>query len=106
MHHVLILSNSDLAAILCFGALDGIVTAFIATFGPIIGLFTMIITRFSSGYFSGTIYSALNIPSHGHSGKSNARQYQSRYPSARVITGMCCLIPCFVGHDMGLDGKV
>jgi hypothetical protein len=83
----------------------------------------MIITRFSSGYFSGTIYSAFNIPSQcgnsrlcahyltdhvsarlfhnsGHSGKSNARQYQSRYPSARIITGMCCLIPCFVGYDM------
>ncbi len=50
-----------IATILCFGALGGVATAFISTMGPKTGLRTMIITRFSSGYFGGTIYSILNI---------------------------------------------
>ncbi|KAG1854984.1 hypothetical protein F4604DRAFT_1250316 [Suillus subluteus] len=49
------------ATILCFGALGAVATAFVATLGPITGLRTMIITRFSSGYLGCTIYSVLNI---------------------------------------------
>jgi purine-cytosine permease-like protein len=44
-----------------FGALGATATAFIATLGPKTGLRTMVITRFSSGYVGGTIYSILNI---------------------------------------------
>ena len=50
-----------IATILCFGALGGVATAFISTLGPQTGLRTIIITRFSSGYVGGTIYSILNI---------------------------------------------
>ncbi|KAG1762134.1 hypothetical protein EDD22DRAFT_1029186 [Suillus occidentalis] len=51
------------ATILCFGvSLGGNATAFIATLGPIIGLCTMIITRFSSGYFGGTITRSSSLP--------------------------------------------
>ncbi|KAJ3552669.1 hypothetical protein NM688_g4029 [Phlebia brevispora] len=50
-----------IATIFCFGALGAMSTAFIATLGPKTGLRTMIITRFSSGYVGGTIYSILNI---------------------------------------------
>ncbi|THH15143.1 hypothetical protein EW146_g5289 [Bondarzewia mesenterica] len=50
-----------IATIMCFGALGGVATAFIATLGPQTGLRTMIITRFSSGYVGGIIYSILNI---------------------------------------------
>jgi hypothetical protein len=57
----LILSSNAVATILCFGALGGVATAFIATLGPLTGLRTMVITRFSSGYIGGTIYSVLNI---------------------------------------------
>lgn len=57
----LILSSNAVATILCFGALGSIATAFIATLGPKTGLRTMVITRFSSGYVGGTIYSILNI---------------------------------------------
>lgn len=57
----LILSSNAVATILCFGALGSTATAFIATLGPLTGLRTMVITRFSSGYFGGTIYSVLNI---------------------------------------------
>lgn len=47
--------------IFCFGTLGGICTAFIATLGPQTGMRTMIITRYSSGYVGGAIYSVLNI---------------------------------------------
>jgi purine-cytosine permease-like protein len=57
----LILLSNAVATIICFGALGAVATAFIATLGPKTGLRTMIITRFSSGYFGGTIYSILNI---------------------------------------------
>lgn len=50
-----------IAVIFCFGALGGICTAFIATLGPKTGMRTMIITRYSSGYVGGMIYSVLNI---------------------------------------------
>lgn len=49
------------ATILCFGAVGTALTSFIATLGPKTGLRTMIITRFSSGYVGGIIYSILNI---------------------------------------------
>jgi len=59
--NTLILSRDAVVTILCFGALGGVATAFIATLGPLTGLRTMVIARFSSGYFGGTIYSVLNI---------------------------------------------
>lgn len=50
-----------IATILCFGALGATATAFISSLGPQTGLRTMIITRFSSGYMGGTIYSLFNV---------------------------------------------
>lgn len=49
------------ATTLCFAALGGIATAFIATLGPRTGLRTMVIVRYSSGYLGGVFYSVLNI---------------------------------------------
>ena len=54
-------NSHAIATIFCFGALGAVATAFIATLGPQTGLRTMIITRYSSGYLGGTIYSILNI---------------------------------------------
>ena len=50
-----------IATIFTFGAIGAASTAFIATLGPQTGLRTMIITRYSSGYVGGTIYSFFNI---------------------------------------------
>ena len=55
------LSSHAIAVIMCFGALGATATAFIATLGPQTGMRTMIISRYSSGYIGGTIYSILNI---------------------------------------------
>ncbi|KAG1725083.1 uncharacterized protein EDB91DRAFT_1350880 [Suillus paluster] len=102
--------GNAVATILCFGALGGVATAFIATLGPMTGLRTMIITRFSSGYFGGTIYSVLNILTQlGFSatavvlgGQTLANINPSTLPLVVgiIIIGVCCLIPCFVGYDM------
>ncbi|KAG2035701.1 cytosine-purine permease [Suillus americanus] len=102
--------GNAVATILCFGALGGIATAFIATLGPITGLRTMIITRFSSGYFGGTIYSVLNILTQlGFSttavilgGQTLANINPGTLPLVVgiVIIGVCCLIPCFIGYNM------
>lgn len=46
---------------MCFGALGAVTTAFVATLGPKTGMRTMIISRYSSGYIGGTIFSVLNI---------------------------------------------
>ncbi|KAG2341983.1 cytosine-purine permease [Suillus weaverae] len=102
--------GNAVATILCFGALGGIATAFIATLGPITGLRTMIITRFSSGYFGGTIYSVLNILTQlGFSttavilgGQTLANINPGTLPLVVgiIIIGVCCLIPCFIGYDM------
>ncbi|KAG1902569.1 permease for cytosine/purines, uracil, thiamine, allantoin-domain-containing protein [Suillus fuscotomentosus] len=98
------------ATIFCFGALGGIATAFIATLGPITGLRTMVITRFSSGYVGGTIYSVLNILTQlGFSttavilgGQTLANINPGTLPLVVgiIIIGVCCLIPCFIGYDM------
>ncbi|KAG1736972.1 permease for cytosine/purines, uracil, thiamine, allantoin-domain-containing protein [Suillus lakei] len=102
--------GNAVATILCFGALGGIATAFIATLGPITGLRTMVITRFSSGYFGGTIYSVLNIFTQlGFSttavilgGQTLANINPGTLPLVVgiIIIGVCCLIPCFIGYDM------
>ncbi|KAG1779632.1 permease for cytosine/purines, uracil, thiamine, allantoin-domain-containing protein [Suillus placidus] len=102
--------GNAVATIICFGALGGIATAFIATLGPITGLRTMIITRFSSGYFGGTIYSVLNILTQlGFSttavilgGQTLANINPGTLPLVVgiIIIGVCCLIPCFIGYDM------
>lgn len=102
--------GNAVATILCFGALGGIATAFIATLGPITGLRTMIITRFSSGYCGGTIYSVLNILTQlGFSttavilgGQTLANINPGTLPLVVgiVIIGVCCLIPCFIGYNM------
>lgn len=55
------LQRHAIAVIFCFGALGAASTAFISTLGPQTGLRTMIITRFSSGYVGGTLFSILNI---------------------------------------------
>ncbi|KAI6119710.1 hypothetical protein EDD16DRAFT_1726389, partial [Pisolithus croceorrhizus] len=44
------------ATILCFGFLGAIATAFVATLGPQTGLRTMIITRYSSGYWLYSVF--------------------------------------------------
>ncbi|KAG1840269.1 permease for cytosine/purines, uracil, thiamine, allantoin-domain-containing protein [Suillus subalutaceus] len=102
--------GNAVATILCFGALGGVATAFIATLGPITGLRTMIITRFSSGYCGGTIYSVLNILTQlGFSttavilgGQTLANINPGTLPLVVgiVIIGVCCLIPCFIGYNM------
>lgn len=102
--------SNAVATILCFGALGGIATAFIATLGPITGLRTMIITRFSSGYVGGTMYSVLNILTQlGFSttavilgGQTLANINPGTLPLVIgiIIIGVCCLIPCFIGYDM------
>ncbi|KAG1813913.1 cytosine-purine permease [Suillus subaureus] len=102
--------GNAVATIVCFGALGGIATAFIATLGPITGLRTMIITRFSSGYFGGTIYSVLNILTQlGFSttavilgGQTLANINPGSLPLVVgiIIIGVCCLIPCFIGYNM------
>ncbi|KDQ63006.1 hypothetical protein JAAARDRAFT_119103 [Jaapia argillacea MUCL 33604] len=98
------------ATILCFGALGAIATAFIATLGPRTGLRTMVITRFSSGYVGGTIYSILNILTQlGFSttavilgGQTLASINPGTLPLTVgiVIIGLCSLIPCFIGYNM------
>ncbi|KAG0691788.1 permease for cytosine/purines, uracil, thiamine, allantoin-domain-containing protein [Suillus ampliporus] len=102
--------GNAVATIICFGALGGVATAFIATLGPITGLRTMIITRFSSGYFGGTIYSVLNILTQlGFSttavilgGQTLANINPGTLPLVVgiIIIGVCCLVPCFIGYDM------
>ncbi|KIK79423.1 hypothetical protein PAXRUDRAFT_834106 [Paxillus rubicundulus Ve08.2h10] len=99
-----------ITTILCFGALGGVATAFIATLGPHTGLRTMIIARYSSGYFGGTIYSVLNILTQlGFSttavilgGQTLASIHANTLPLVVgiILIGMCCLIPCFIGYDM------
>ncbi|EGN93578.1 hypothetical protein SERLA73DRAFT_189287 [Serpula lacrymans var. lacrymans S7.3] len=99
-----------IATIFCFGALGGVATAFIATLGPITGLRTMIITRFSSGYVGGTIYSILNILTQlGFSvtavilgGQTLANINPGTLPLVVgiIIIGVCCLIPCFIGYNV------
>ncbi|RPD65014.1 cytosine-purine permease [Lentinus tigrinus ALCF2SS1-6] len=96
------------ATILCFGALGAIATAFISTLGPRTGLRTMIITRFSSGYVGGTIYSILNILTQlGFSvtavilgGQTLASVNPGTLPLVVgiIIIGILSLIPCFVGY--------
>ncbi|KAG1804383.1 permease for cytosine/purines, uracil, thiamine, allantoin-domain-containing protein [Suillus variegatus] len=102
--------GNAVATIFCFGALGGVATAFIATLGPITGLRTMVITRFSSGYVGGTIYSVLNILTQlGFSttavilgGQTLANINPGTLPLVVgiIIIGVCCLIPCFIGYDM------
>ncbi|OAX38115.1 hypothetical protein K503DRAFT_866381 [Rhizopogon vinicolor AM-OR11-026] len=102
--------GNAVATILCFGALGAVATSFIATLGPQTGLRTMVITRFSSGYFGGTIYSILNILTQlGFSvtavilgGQTLANINPGTLPLVVgiIIIGVCCLVPCFIGYDM------
>ncbi|KAF9235053.1 permease for cytosine/purines, uracil, thiamine, allantoin-domain-containing protein [Melanogaster broomeanus] len=99
-----------IATILCFGALGGVATAFIATLGPQTGLRTMIITRYSSGYIGGTLYSILNILTQlGFSttavilgGQTLASINPNTLPLVVgiILIGVLCLIPCFIGYQM------
>lgn len=98
-----------IATIFCFGALGALTTAFIATLGPKTGLRTMVITRYSSGYIGGTIYSILNILTQlGFSttcvilgGQTLASINPGTLPLVVgiIIVSICSLIPCFVGYD-------
>ena len=113
---------------MCFGAVGAVATAFIATLGPKTGLRTMIITRFSSGYAGGTIYSILNILTQWaqliivfihdiHDARSRlgfatiavilgGQTLASIKPGTLplvvgvIIVGVCSLIPCFVGYNL------
>ncbi|EGN94940.1 hypothetical protein SERLA73DRAFT_113651 [Serpula lacrymans var. lacrymans S7.3] len=99
-----------IATIFCFGALGSVATAFIATLGPITGLRTMVITRFSSGHVGGTIYSILNILTQlGFSvmavilgGQTLASINPGTLPLVVgiIIIGVCCLVPCFIGYNI------
>ncbi|KZP24133.1 hypothetical protein FIBSPDRAFT_822521 [Athelia psychrophila] len=99
-----------IAVIFGFGALGASFTAFIATLGPQTGLRTMIITRFSSGYYGCTIYSCLNILTQlGFSvtavilgGQTLASINPGTLPlvAGIVIVGLGSLIPCFIGYNM------
>jgi len=100
----------SIATILCFGAIGAACTAFISTLGPLTGLRTMIITRYSSGYVGGTIYSILNILTQlGFSttavilgGQTLASINPGTLPLVVgiIIVGICSLIPCFVGYNL------
>ncbi|KAG2116392.1 permease for cytosine/purines, uracil, thiamine, allantoin-domain-containing protein [Suillus clintonianus] len=102
--------GNAVATILCFGALGAVATAFIATLGPITGLRTMIITRFSSGYLGCTIYSVLNILTQlgfatttvilGGQTLSNINPGTLPPIVGIIIIGVCSLIPCFIGYNM------
>lgn len=102
--------RNSVATILCFGALGATATAFVATLGPITGLRTMIITRFSSGYLGCTIYSVLNILTQlgfatttvilGGQTLSNINPGTLPSVVGIIIIGVCSLIPCFVGYNM------
>ncbi|KAL5480473.1 hypothetical protein ACEPAI_1743 [Sanghuangporus weigelae] len=99
-----------IATIFCFGALGAIATSFIATLGPKTGMRTMIITRFSSGYFGCTIYSILNILTQlGFSttcvilgGQTLASINPGSLPLVVgiIIVAICSLVPCFVGYEL------
>ncbi|KAJ7851334.1 permease for cytosine/purines, uracil, thiamine, allantoin-domain-containing protein [Mycena leptocephala] len=99
-----------IATIFCFVALGATVTSFIATLGPQTGLRTMIITRYSSGYFGCTLYSILNILTLlGFSvtavilgGQTLASVNPGTLPlvASIVIVGIGSLIPCFIGYNM------
>ncbi|KAI0652315.1 cytosine-purine permease [Trametes meyenii] len=97
-----------IATILCFGAVGAVATAFVSTLGPRTGLRTIAITRFSSGYVGGTIYSILNILTQlGFSvtavilgGQTLASVNPGTLPLVVgiIIIGLLSLIPCFVGY--------
>ncbi|KAH9942946.1 purine-cytosine permease [Amylocystis lapponica] len=99
-----------IATIMCFGALGGISVAFISTLGPKTGLRTIMITRYSSGYVGGTIYSVLNILTQlGFSvtavilgGETLASINPGTLPLVVgiIIIALCSLVPCFIGYDM------
>ncbi|OJA13027.1 hypothetical protein AZE42_04379 [Rhizopogon vesiculosus] len=102
--------GNAVATILCFGALGGIASAFIATLGPLTGLRTMVITRFSSGYFGGTIYSVLNIFTQlgfatttvifGGQALANVNPGTLPLVVGIIIIGVCSFIPCFIGYNI------
>ncbi|KAG1782324.1 permease for cytosine/purines, uracil, thiamine, allantoin-domain-containing protein [Suillus placidus] len=102
--------SNAVATILCFGALGAVATAFVATLGPITGLRTMIITRFSSGYLGCTIYSVLNILTQlgfatttviiGGQMLSNINPGTLPSIVGIIIIGVCSLIPCVFGYNM------
>jgi len=99
-----------IAVIFCFGALGAICTAFIATLGPKTGMRTMIISRYSSGYVGGMIYSVLNILTQlGFSttcvilgGQTLASINPGTLPLVVgiIIVGVGSLVPCFVGYNL------
>ncbi|KAG1899858.1 permease for cytosine/purines, uracil, thiamine, allantoin-domain-containing protein [Suillus fuscotomentosus] len=102
--------GNAVATILCFGALGAVATAFVATLGPMTGLRTMVITRFSSGYLGCTIYSVLNILTQlgfatttvilGGQTLSNINPGTLPSVVGIIIIGVCSLIPCVVGYNM------
>ncbi|KAH7907851.1 cytosine-purine permease [Hygrophoropsis aurantiaca] len=102
--------GTSVATIMCFGALGAVFTSFIATLGPQTGLRTMVITRFSSGYFGGTIYSILNIITQlgfavtavilGGQTLANINPGTLPLVVGIIIIGVCCLVPCFIGYNM------
>ncbi|TFK32555.1 cytosine-purine permease [Crucibulum laeve] len=99
-----------IATILCFGLIGATATSFIATLGPQTGLRTIIITRFSSGYVGGTIYSILNILTQlGWAvtavilgGQTLASINPGTLPLivGIIIVAVGSLVPCFIGYDM------
>ena len=74
-----------IATILCFGVVGAIPTAFIATLGRQTGMRTMIISRYSSGYFGCTIYSFLNILTQYVYNIYFVIAYLRRYLQARIL---------------------
>ncbi|KZT08643.1 uncharacterized protein LAESUDRAFT_735810 [Laetiporus sulphureus 93-53] len=99
-----------IATIMCFGALGALTVAFTSTLGPKTGLRTMIITRYSSGYAGGIIYSILNILTQlGFSvtavilgGETLASINPGTLPLVVgiIIVAVCSLVPCFIGYEM------
>jgi NCS1 nucleoside transporter family len=98
-----------IATIMCFGAIGTILTSFIATLGPITGLRTMVITRFSSGYLGGIIYSVLNIITQlgfsvscvivGGQTLAAVKPGTLSLTGGIIIIAVLSLVPCFIGYN-------
>jgi purine-cytosine permease-like protein len=98
------------ATIFCFGALGAAFTASIATLGPKTGLRTMVITRFSSGYVGGILYSILNILTQlgfavtcvilGGQTLAAVRPDTLSLEGGVAIIAVLSVIPCFIGYEL------
>ncbi|KAF8208129.1 purine-cytosine permease [Mycena galopus ATCC 62051] len=93
------------ATIFCFSALGTVVTSFIVTLGPRTGLRTMIITRYSSGYYDLPLRSVLlgfSVTAVILGGQTLSSINPGTLPlvAGVVLISLSSLIPCFIGYNM------